>query len=63
MDCEYKIPFPGVGVGCGYGTDMKPTCWLNTRRCNEDKCPLMVRGEKNMITRTIERRAISNDLR
>lgn len=47
MDCKYKIIFYGVGIGCGYGTDMKYPCWAGTRRCNEDKCPLMVRGEKN----------------
>lgn len=47
MSCEYKIPFPGVGVGCGYGTDMKPTCWLNTRTCSDRNRPLMVREEKN----------------
>ncbi len=45
MDCEYKIPFPGIGIGCGYGTDMKPTCWCNTRTCSDRICPLVVREE------------------
>lgn len=47
MNCKYKICFVGVGIGCGYGTDMKYPSWVNVRRCNEDKCPLTVREEKN----------------